>query len=313
MAEFIKLGDKIISKPKGLDYELEHGKVYNLKYNRYEGMSYFEEDGSLNLPSKVYSTDEDKVFIKRVNTYFEKTDKLSTGVMLSGVKGTGKTVMAKVIAQNSNLPVIVVDEDFPTGRINDFFRKFSTPVAVIFDEVDKYWNTEELLGWLDGVQTNAKKLVLFTCNNENNISEFLQNRCSRIRYKRHFEANDNARFLKEILRDKGIALNEIENTYNFIINNFCLLSIDNILSFIDEKLMFPELSNAVIAQDMNIELKNSKPIDSTEEEEIHDCEDTSCEEDDNWEASFDDYEDDDDNEDIPVINFEEFLQNIRMN
>ena len=76
MAEFIKLGDKIISKPKGLDYELEHGKVYNLKYNRYEGMSYFEEDGSLNLPSKVYSTDEDKVFIKRVNTYFEKTDKL---------------------------------------------------------------------------------------------------------------------------------------------------------------------------------------------------------------------------------------------
>lgn len=38
-----------------------------------------------------------------------------------------------------------------------------------------------------------------------------------------------------------------------------------------------------------------------------------CEEDDNCEASFDDYEDDDDDEDIPVINFEEFLQNIRMN
>ena len=77
--------------------------------------------------------------------------------------------------------------------------------------------------------------------------------------------------------------------------------------------MFPELSNTVIAQDMNIELKNSKPIDSTEEEEIHDCKDTSYEEDDDCEASFDDYEDDDDDEDIPVINFEEFLQNIRMN
>lgn len=283
MAEFIKLGDKIISKPKGLDYELEHGKVYNLKYNRYEGMSYFEEDGSLNLPSKVYSTDEDKIFIKRVNTYFKKTDKLSTGVMLSGVKGTGKTVMAKVIAKNSNLPVIVVDEDFPTGRINDFFRKFSTPVAVIFDEVDKHWDTEELLGWLDGVQTNAKKLVLFTCNNENNISEYLQNRCSRVRYKRHFEANDNARFLKEILKDKGIK--DIEGTYNFIVNNFKLLSIDNILSFIDEKLMFPELNNATLAIDMNIELKNrSNIVDETStdptsttssEEEVCECE--------NWE------------------------------
>lgn len=283
MAEFIKLGDKIISKPKGLDYELENGKVYNLKYKRYEEMSFLEEDGSLNLPPKVYSTDEDKIFIKRVNTYFEKTDKLSTGVMLSGVKGTGKTVMAKVIAQNSNLPVIVVDEDFPTGRINDFFRKFSTPVAVIFDEVDKHWDTEELLGWLDGVQTNAKKLVLFTCNNENNISEYLQNRCSRVRYKRHFEANDNTRFLKEILKDKGIK--DIEGTYNFIVNNFKLLSIDNILSFIDEKLMFPELNNATLAIDMNIELKNrSNFVDETStdptsttssEEEVCECE--------NWE------------------------------
>ena len=64
---------------------------------------------------------------------------------------------------------------------------------------------------------------------------------------------------------------------------------------------------------MNIELKNSKPIESTEEEETHDCENTSYEEDNDCEDSFDDYEDDDDDEDIPVINFEEFLQNIRMN
>lgn len=172
--------------------------------------------------------------------------------MLSGVKGTGKTVMAKVIAKNSNLPVIVVDEDFPTSQINDFFRKFTTPVAVIFDEVDKHWDTEDLLGWLDGVQTNAKKLVLFTCNNEDRVNEYLKDRCSRVRYTRHFEANDNARFLKEILKDKGIAEDEIESTYTFIVNNFNLLSIDNILSFIDEKLMFPGLSNEHLLKDMNI-------------------------------------------------------------
>ena len=154
MSEFIKAGNKILNKPNGFDYDLINGKVYNLKYERYGVGSYFEEDGSLNLPKKVYTTKDDDIFIKRVNTYFEKTSKLSTGVMLSGVKGTGKTVMAKVIAKNSKLPVIVVDEDFPTSQINDFFRKFSTPVAVIFDEVDKHWDTEDLLGWLDGVQTN---------------------------------------------------------------------------------------------------------------------------------------------------------------
>ena len=136
MSEFIKVGEKIVNKPTGLDYDLINGKVYNLKWDRYNGMSYFEEDGLLSLPAKVYTTKSDDVFIKRVNTYFQKTSKLSTGVMLSGIKGTGKTVMAKVIAKNSNLPIIVVDEDYPTGRINDFFRKFETPVTIIFDEVD---------------------------------------------------------------------------------------------------------------------------------------------------------------------------------
>ena len=258
MSEFIKVGERIINKPTGLDYDLVNGKVYNLKWDRYNGVSYFEEDGSLSLPSKVYTTKSDDIFIKRVNTYFQKTSKLSTGVMLSGIKGTGKTVTAKVIAKNSNLPIIVVDEDYPTGRINDFFRKFETPVTIIFDEVDKHWDTENLLGWLDGVQTNAKKLVLFTCNNEDRVNDYLKDRCSRVRYIRHFEANDNARFLREILRDKGIAEDNIENTYTFIVNNFGLLSIDNILSFIDEKLLFPELSNEEIFNDMNISSKRGK-------------------------------------------------------
>lgn len=258
MSEFIKVGERIINKPTGLDYDLVNGKVYNLKWDRYNGVSYFGEDGSLSLPAKVYTTKSDDIFIKRVNTYFQKTSKLSTGVMLSGIKGTGKTVMAKVIAKNSNLPIIVVDEDYPTGRINDFFRKFETPVTIIFDEVDKHWDTENLLGWLDGVQTNAKKLVLFTCNNEDRVNDYLKDRCSRVRYIRHFEANDNARFLREILRDKGIAEDNIENTYTFIVNNFGLLSIDNILSFIDEKLLFPELSNEEIFNDMNISSKRGK-------------------------------------------------------
>ena len=270
MSEFIKVGERIVNKPTGLDYNLINGKVYNLKWDRYNGMSYFEEDGSLSLPAKVYTTKSDDVFIKRVNTYFQKTSKLSTGVMLSGIKGTGKTVMAKVIAKNSNLPIIVVDEDYPTSRINDFFRKFETPVTIIFDEVDKHWDTEDLLGWLDGVQTNAKKLVLFTCNNEDRVNDYLKDRCSRVRYIRHFEANDNARFLREILRDKGIAEDKIEDTY--IVNNFGLLSIDNILSFIDEKLLFHELSNEEIFNDMNISSKKGKKniIGKTPDEEDED-------------------------------------------
>ena len=259
---------------------------------------FLEEDGSLSLPKKVYTTKDDEIFVKRVINYFNNTSKLSTGVMLSGIKGTGKTVMAKVIAEKSNLPIFVVDEDFPTHMINDFFRKFSTPVVVIFDEVDKHWDTEDLLGWLDGVQTNAKKLVLFTCNNEERVNCYLKDRCSRVRYSRHFEPNDNARFLKEILKDKGIEESDIDSIYKFIVSNFNLLSIDNILSFIDEKLMFPEISNADLLKDLNI---------TTKEEEIVEYDSNKDYEDDNDDNDDDDMWDDDDYEDET----ERFIVNLK--
>ncbi len=255
MSEFIKEGNCIVPKPNGLDYDLVPKKVYNLMYNEYTGVSYFEEDGSLNLPSKVYSTEDDDRFVKRVITYYNNTDKLSTGVMLSGIKGTGKTVLAKVIARDSGLPVIVVNENYPTRRINDFFKKFSTPVCVIFDEVDKNWNTEFLLGWLDGVQTNAKKLVLFTCNDDNIVSTYLKDRCSRVRYLRKFAADENTKFLKSIIADKGID-DKNDEIYKFITSSFNLLSMDNILSFLDEKMLFPEYDNFTIVKDMNIKLKD---------------------------------------------------------
>lgn len=50
MSEFIKFGNKIVTKPNGFDYDLVDGKVYNLKFERFGVGVYIEEDGSLNLP-----------------------------------------------------------------------------------------------------------------------------------------------------------------------------------------------------------------------------------------------------------------------
>lgn len=255
MTEFLKQGNKISPKPQGSDYSLEKGKLYMLKFNSWSGESYFEEDGEMNLNFKIYNSDEDTMFMDRVLRYHNKTDKLSTGVMLAGLKGTGKTVMAKQIAKNSDLPIIVVDPDYPASRIGDFFTKFSTEVCVIFDEIDKNWNSNNLLGFLDGVQKTAKKLVLFTCNDLNKTSEFLKDRCSRVRFRRIFAANENVKFLKELIADKGID-DKNDELYNFMVNHFEVLSIDNILSFIEEKVMYPDMDNSELIRDMNISTKN---------------------------------------------------------
>lgn len=255
MAKFIKMGPKISPKPVGSDYDLLSDKLYMLKYNSWTGESYFEEDGELNLNFKIYNSDEDTMFMNRVLNYHKKSDKLSTGVMLAGLKGTGKTVMAKQIARKSHLPVIVVDPDYPASKIADFFTKFDTEVCVMFDEIDKNWNSNNLLGFLDGVQKTAKKLVLFTCNDMDKTSEFLKDRCSRIRYRRIFAANENVKFLKELIADKGIK-DTNDKLYNFMVNHFEVLSIDNILSFIDEKSAYPTVDNFNLVREMNISTKN---------------------------------------------------------
>ena len=135
--EFIKIGEQIIAKPKGADYDLIPGKVYDLSWNRWEDSPIFKENGELNLPKKVYSTKTDDIFKKRIITYFNKANTNTTGVMLAGTKGTGKTVMAKILAKESGLPIIVVNPDYPEGKLIKFFKSFTTPVCVLFDEVEK--------------------------------------------------------------------------------------------------------------------------------------------------------------------------------
>lgn len=261
-AEFIKVGNNILPKPKGADYELINGGVYDLKWDRYEGRAIFTENGKLNLPDKVYELEEDTTFKTRVLNNFNKNDK-SVGIMLAGTKGTGKTMLAKVIAKESNLPIIIVDSQYPANRLVTFFKQFTTPVCIIFDEIEKNFDTSSMLDFLDGVEKTTKKLVLMTCNNLNRVSEYLQDRCSRVRYIRKYTPTDNLAFLPMLIEDKQIKnAKEVEE---FIKTKFKLPSIDNINAFLNEikELEDEDLSLDDIIKYMNINLNDSSTPDIT--------------------------------------------------
>ena len=267
-AEFIKVGNNILPKPKGADYELINGGVYDLKWDRFEGRAIFTENGKLNLPDKVYELKEDTIFKTRVLNNFNKNDK-SVGVMLAGTKGTGKTMLAKVIAKESNLPIIIVDSQYPANRLVTFFKQFTTPVCVIFDEIEKNFYTEGMLDFLDGVEKTTKKLVLMTCNELGKVSEYLQDRCSRIRYIRRYTPTDNLAFLPMLIEDKQIK--NAEEVEEFIKTKFKLPSIDNINAFLNE---VKELENEDINLDdiikyMNINLTDN-PLNSNNASNVED-------------------------------------------
>lgn len=284
MAEFIKIGNEIQLRPniEGMSYDLINGKVYDLKWNGYECYGYFVENGDLNMPKKLYKLDEDDKFIDRVLTYFNSENSgKTTGVMLAGTKGTGKTMLSKRIALESNLPIIVVDTRFPSSKLNKVFKEFSTPVCIIFDEIEKnedYWETKYLLGFLDGVEANAKKLVLMTCNETNDLDDNIFDRCSRIRYFKEYEANSNEVFIRFMAEDKGVP--NIDKVVDFIKTHIEVKSFDNISSFLDEILLCPNLTLEEIIKDMNLSTTGDITSDASSGGLAEDCfqEEEICEE-----------------------------------
>lgn len=250
---FIKSGNNIMPKPQGLDYELKPGKVYILAQDGYSGELYLKEDNDFVMPEIYYQSDADKRFVTKVINTFTNTTKLTTGVMLSGIKGSGKTLMAKHIASKSNVPIIVVDKNVRAGEIENFFSRISIDTCVIFDELDKYWSTSYLLGFFDGVKPTGKKLVICTCNDEDEVSDYLNDRCSRIRYKRNFECLG----IDAVLGILNNILDEdkVIEVASFIDDNIGVISYDNIIVFADEVKNNPDESLESILEDLNIEKK----------------------------------------------------------
>lgn len=262
MSEFIKDKDIIVPMPKGLAYDLKKGKIYRLKTIRemYSQRDILVEDGTLNIPQKVYYTEKDRLLIDRILHFHKTTDKNTTGVLFHGIQGCGKTLMAKIIADKCELPVIIVDPSFYTSHLMDFFTKFSTEVVVLFDELDKHcgkednWNTKDLLEFLDGVQETSKKLVIFTCNSDTIINDFLKDRCGRIRYYKKFNALDN-NTVADIVKDTLVNKTRVEDVTSFITTSIKILSYDNIDALCKEINDWPDQTIETLVEDLNIQLK----------------------------------------------------------
>ena len=251
MKEFVKVGNIVTPQSQGLEYELEAERCYYLKYDKYEDKSFLLRDGELTLPKKIYGGTG---LEERILKSFNSSNK-SVGVLLEGLKGSGKTLFSKVLAKKSGLPIIIVDEEYPIQRAVEFFAKIKQPICLLFDELEKntyFWRTDKLLKLLDGVQPGPKKLTIMTCNNIDNLDDNLKDRCSRIRYYIHYDGLSLSS-IQEIVNDV------IENESNKngladkIFNSVKTKSYDNIISICKEINIFPDMFFEDVMSIMNID------------------------------------------------------------
>lgn len=136
-----------------------------------------------------------------LKTYENTTGNL--GVLLDGIKGTGKTVTAKELCNHLQLPVILVQS---MGDSNDKLIKYlSTTInfdcIFFFDEYEKeFKNSSDVLSFMDGTYNSIYRKIFLLTTNELNVDPNLLGRPSRIRYKKSF-SNLSEEVTREILND----------------------------------------------------------------------------------------------------------------
>lgn len=190
--------------------------VYNMNFNPNKNEIFLEEYADeFKFDFKIYGLESK--FIEHVMKTFNSTTG-NLGMLFNGVKGTGKTVTAKIIANMMGLPIILVNSPYP-GLAN-FIANISCPCVLLFDEFEKNFSKKEgndtmLLSIMDGVFNSPYRRVFILTTNTLHINENFIGRPSRIRYRKSF-GNLQPEVVIEYLNDNLNDKSKVKEIVEFI-------------------------------------------------------------------------------------------------
>jgi len=242
---------------KGLVSHALKPAVYYVKQYPMGGPLYFKHHANkIELPDKLYGSAPGRVD-RIINTYMKR--ERSTGVLFTGIKGAGKTLLAGAICNEMiqcGYPVVMIDQPFAGSGFNEFIEAIGECV-VLFDEFGKTYNNDDgkqddLLSLLDGV-VPGKRMFVFTENGIESINNYLVHRPGRVFYHYHFDKLEES-VIKPYCKDLGLDDNFIDNiiAQHKRIDNF---SFDMLKGICDEKLRYDTLPFMELIAPLNIPIE----------------------------------------------------------
>jgi SpoVK/Ycf46/Vps4 family AAA+-type ATPase len=184
MSKWTRIKDSYFQGEVGQQYKELPVGVYKIDFDetrRDFSLSYTQD--KFTFPYKVYGVESN--FVERVaKTYQNTTGNL--GILLNGVKGTGKTVTSQMIANVLNLPVLIVYQR--NELLPSFLNAIKQDVVIFFDEYEKLYNSHDsnILTVMDGVLNTEYRKVFLLTTNSLYLNENMLQRPGRIRYIKTF-------------------------------------------------------------------------------------------------------------------------------
>lgn len=227
--------------------------VFTVAYNKMQDIYYLEEIEVFQMPAKLYGNVASRA--ERIMTTFRDRTS-STGVLLSGEKGSGKSLLAKVLAcknLEAGNPCVVINQPWRGEGFNQLIQQLDQHATILFDEFEKTYDREqqeELLTLLDGVYS-TKKLFLFTANDVYRIDQFMRNRPGRVFYNIEFGSLERE-FIFEYCTERLINKEYVEAVCQ-LATLFDQFNFDMLQSLVEEMNRFNEPPQEAI------EMLNAKP------------------------------------------------------
>jgi SpoVK/Ycf46/Vps4 family AAA+-type ATPase len=151
--------------------------------------------------------------IDRVLKTFKGTSG-NLGILLNGIKGTGKTVTSKIICNELRLPVILLDSNLPDGHL--YLNDIPQDITIFIDEYEKIFNEDaDMLTIMDGAFNSTHRRMFVLTTNKLYVNENLIQRPGRIRYLKTFKDLD-INIITEIVNDVVIHKHLIADTIRFV-------------------------------------------------------------------------------------------------
>ncbi len=191
-------------------------------------------DDTFRFSFKIYDLDCEDIMSKIIRVWtsglFRESNK-NLGVIFNGVKGTGKTIAAKLLCNRIGLPVIVISK--PVDGMLEFIQSLHFEGIILIDEAEKTFNEDRdiLLKMIDGVYNDMRKLYILTTN-KLAIDENLLGRPGRIRYIKEF-SNLSAKAVNDVIDDN---LNDasLKEEVLKVVDSLEISTIDILKAIIDE-------------------------------------------------------------------------------